>query len=335
LHRSSNTANINLNLRRTPAVRYRSIFLLVLLVASLAFATTASRSARADSPAPAGGVVEEVRYGESNGLIVEHRVLIDSSVAADPPAVADALTGISDNSSTVTAQYALNSWRWPASAMPVPVSFNPSDAGSAPSAEPWITAAVGQWSAITTAFRFTYAGTTTAGLGACVGDGTPDGINTIGFTKGMERGVLAQTCTLSTNAGKLVEFDMQLNSDTNWGDGTPLGASQYDLPSTILHEMGHAAALGHPCPLGQTSQCTDAERASVMYPSIARGQMKRTLQPDDIAGLKAQYPSGSTLPTPPASPTPTALPTPVPTLQTGLPPYQRNFEVFTVAVAHD
>jgi len=295
-------------------LRLRTLSLASLLALSVAFAAIASGSARADDTQAPADVVEEVRYGVANGLVVEHHVLIDRSVVADPAGAADALTGISASESTVTAQYVLNSWRWPASAIPVPVSYNPAGAGTLPSAEPWIKDAADQWSGITTAFRFTYAGTTTADLGACGGgDGTPDGKNTIGFTKGMERGVLGQTCTLSTNAGRLVEFDMQLNADATWGTSSPISGSQYDLPSTVLHEMGHAAALGH-----------SADSVAVMYRAIGRGQMKRTLQPDDIAGLKAQYPGGAPLPTPAPPPTPVSLP-----------PYNRNFEVFTVGVAHD
>ena len=305
-------------------VRIRTLTLASLLALSVAFAAMASRSARADEVGATGDVVEEVRYSEANGFVVERRVLIDRSVVADPAAVADEVTGISAGESSVTAQYALNPWRWPASAIPVPVSYNPSSAGSQPSAEPWIKAAIGQWSSITTAFRFTYAGTTTAGLGACDGDGTPDGINTIGFAHDMTRGVLGLTCTLYTKSWTLMEFDMQLNANTNWGTATPIGGSQYDLPSTILHEMGHAAGLGHPCDLGRTGQCTAAERAAVMFPAISRGQMKRTLQPDDIAGLRAQYPGGTAPPTPAPTPTPVSLP-----------PFTRSFEVFTVAVAHD
>ena len=303
-----------------------------MLAGSLGFAAIAGRSANAEDNGP-GGIVEEVRYSEANGRILEHRVLIDSSVVADTSALADAVTGVSAGSSTVTAQYALNSWRWPATAMPVRVFYNPSGATGVPSAEPWIQAAIGQWSAVTTGFRFNYAGVTSADVGACGGgEGNPDGINTIAYVHGMERGVLGQTCTLSTNSGKLVEFDMQLNAEAAWGADTPIAASQYDLPSTVLHEMGHAAALGHPCPLGRTGECTAAEQVSVMYPSIGRGQMKRNLQPDDIAGLKAQYPSGSTPPTPVPTQAPTPVPSPTPTRS---PNYNRNFEYFTAAVAHD
>lgn len=291
----------------------------------------ALRPAHADGPS-GGGIVEETRYAEAGGLLVEQRVLIDTSVVSDPRSLADAVTGIGAASSGVTAQYALNPWRWRSADIPVPVVYDASTAGSLPSLEPWIRSAVDQWSGISTAFRFTYAGTSRTPVGACIGEGSSDGVNTIAYGKGMDRGVLGQTCTLATNRGQVVEFDMQLSADVAWGTGSPIGLNEYDLPTTILHEMGHAAALGHPCPVGNPSACTAAEAASVMFPTVRRGEMKRTLQPDDIAGLMAQYPgaSPSSTPSPARSPSPT--PAPAATPPAGAP---RGFQVITAALAHD
>lgn len=277
----------------------------------------ASSAAFADGSAPStGDVIEEVRTQVlDNGLVVEHHVLIDRTLTDNPAAVADELTGIpKDTEPSFSAQYKLNTWKWSPDQIPVPVSYNPSnETGSLPAALPWIQSAISQWSGVTSLFSFTYAGSTSAGLGACSTNGDTDGINTISFTSGMSKPVLGQTCTLSTRGGRIVEFDMQLNNTTNWGAGNPTTKPQYDLPSTILHEMGHAAGLGH-----------SSDAGSIMYASLAQGVMKRTLTQDDIDGLNAQYPGGTQPPTPTPTPTPLVIP-----------PYDRNFERIVVAVSRD
>ncbi len=292
-------------------MRARSPWLVPALIVALTFLALARPVARADTSPPGFDVVEEVRYASlPGGLVAERHVLVDRSVISDVSAAATALTGLEPSDATVTAQYVLNPWQWASTAIPVPVWYNPGTSGKAPSAEPAIQAAIGQWSSVTSAFRFTYAGTTNAGISACIGEGTADGVNTIGFVQGIPAGILGQTCTLSGPDGHMIEFDMQINPDIDWGVANPIGATQYDLASTVLHELGHAAGLGH-----------TADSGAVMYRSIGKGQMKRTLQPDDIAGLSAQYPGG-------------IAPAPPPTV-TPMPIFHHGFELFTAAVAHD
>lgn len=68
-----------------------------------------------------------------------------------------------------------------------------------------------------------------------------------------------------------------LDSQENWS--TNPNSQQIDLESVFIHEVGHLLGLGH-------SQVAQA----IMFPSISYGVQKRTLQPDDIAGIQALYP---------------------------------------------
>jgi len=284
-------------------------------------ARRASAAARTDG-VTAPSVVEEVRYTWSGTHVVEHRILIDTSVVADPSAAADQVAGpVSELSSDgPTAQYVLNPWSWPEPAMPISVSYNPSLQSPRPSLAAPIQNAVDQWSSATPAtFRFVYGGTTSAQTGACDGDGVPDGVNTIAYVTTLQPGILGQTCTLTASdsaGGKAVlfEFDMQLNWTIDWG-GQTVQPGQYDVFSTILHEMGHAAGLAHSCPLNSSS-CTASDIAAVMYASLKQGVEKRALTQDDMDGLRALYPGG---------------PPPMPPL----PPFNRLFGIRVASVSHD
>ena len=43
----------------------------------------------------------------------------------------------------------------------------------------------------------------------------------------------------------IVEIDITFNNDVNWGYAEDVNGNQYDFDSTALHELGHAAGLGH------------------------------------------------------------------------------------------
>lgn len=262
-----------------PRPPFRSFLPLLLLTCGLALFGTAAqvRGSNADTPAT---IVEEVRTAQIDGRIVERRVLIDTSLSNDPAALADDATGIPRPEAGVSAQFALNPWKWPLAAMPVTVALNRSLEAPRPSLEPALLSAIQQWSAVSPdTFAFTYLGTTTATGGAC--DNIADGVNVVGYVTTLRQGVLGMTCSFrNLDAPDVtVEFDMELNWTVDWGAGPTIGASQYDVASTVLHEMGHAAGLGH----------TNNETA-VMWSKLGKDQIKRTLQPDDIAGLRAQYP---------------------------------------------
>lgn len=77
----------------------------------------------------------------------------------------------------------------------------------------------------------------------------------------------------------IVECDTAFNSYHTFTTGD--SGVVNDMWSVALHEFGHWLYLGH----------TDVA-GSVMLPSITQGTTKRTLGPDDIAGIKALYGSG-------------------------------------------
>lgn len=87
--------------------------------------------------------------------------------------------------------------------------------------------------------------------------------------------------TVKTNdmeTGAIFDADIELNAGHPFAiDGSP---DAIDLVGTLVHEFGHALGLEHsPVP------------GSVMNPRIHNGdQARRTLHPDDIAGIRALYP---------------------------------------------
>jgi hypothetical protein len=189
------------------------------------------------------------------------------------------------------AAFKLNPNRWSPSAMPVRVWLNPAGGPSALPIEDLVRGAIGQWSSIEgSAFRFEYAGTTTADAGACnFTNRQLDGRNTVTFTTSLPSTTLGVTCSVWSGSGNLREFDIQLNASVNWGPSGSLGPGQFDLASTILHELGHGAGLGHPCE--SANRCTDDERQAVMYPSLKPREERNVLQADDRAAMVEAYPA--------------------------------------------
>ena len=123
----------------------------------------------------------------------------------------------------------------------------------------------------------------------CKGPQVRDGYNDVGWLS--IGGSTTLAVTWSTTSGT-PEADMGINLNFPWRtDGT-----NYDLESVVLHENGHVAGLGH-----------SADKTAVMY-AYYHGVV-HTLQTDDINGIVALYPSGST-PTPTPTPSPTTTPAP-------------------------
>lgn len=90
---------------------------------------------------------------------------------------------------------------------------------------------------------------------------------------------IAETTTtydISNTNYYVVDADICINS--YYVFSTASSHSLTDFPTTILHEFGHVMGLGH-------SQYASA----VMYATISKGDIKRTLTSDDINGVRYKY----------------------------------------------
>lgn len=222
----------------------------------------------------------------------------------------DGTVAVDEDTSEVTAQYVVNAHRWGSAAMPVTVRFNSSGQPAEYGMASILQQAISSWNAVTpTTFSFAWSGTGSGIVGACGQSISLDGQNTVKFEP-LPGLTLGQTCTVwnpiqGANA-TLMEFDMQLDADAGtWSATDQPQAGRYDIRSTVLHELGHAAGLGH-----------SAQSSAVMYPSLASGVAKRTLTADDVSGLQAAYPGGSPAT---ATPSPTSPSSPIPTSTAGAP----------------
>ena len=124
--------------------------------------------------------------------------------------------------------------------------------------------------------------------------------------------------TANRNTGQIYDADIEVNLvDFQWADvvADPQLGTSMDLQNAITHEMGHFLGLDHTCynPLspGTTGRPIDSTGTPVpdcdvatrdvqdttMYPSAMPGDtQKRTLAPDDRAGVCGIYPVGDAPP---------------------------------------
>jgi hypothetical protein len=73
--------------------------------------------------------------------------------------------------------------------------------------------------------------------------------------------------------------EITLVTGWNWYYGaspTQIGANQYDFQTVATHELGHSLGLGH-----------SADSASVMYPYLSPGDVRRTLTAGDLSEIDA------------------------------------------------
>ena len=213
----------------------------------------------------------------------------------------------------VSAAFVVNGHIWGQDKIPVGVRYNPAGAPAEHNVPALIQQAMNTWNNSGASFSFESAGSNEAGTGACSNPFQADGANTIAFQE-LSGLTLAITCTLFPPGqgpnSNLVEFDMRIDTDSPWSSTLPVPAGRFDMATTILHELGHAAGIGH-----------SSVQPSVMYFQLNSGQSKRELHQDDLDAVRAAYPPTATN-TPTNTPTPTATPvtptvqTPVPTLPT-------------------
>lgn len=110
-----------------------------------------------------------------------------------------------------------------------------------------------------------------------------DDVNLIGLSEPgqLPNYLLGKTITTFSGCGtpnglqwNLIEVDIVLNRDINWyiGDGIP-ASEQFDMETSILHELGHAHLLQH-----------NNNPSSPMYFELLSGSSRRDLHVADIEG---------------------------------------------------
>jgi len=97
---------------------------------------------------------------------------------------------------------------------------------------------------------------------------TSDTFNDVGWLSLKNKNTLGVTWFNT----RTVEADMALNTKFTWNTN----GNDFDVETVFLHENGHVIGLGH-------SDISDA----VMFPSYL--EVRRTLDPDDVCGIKKIY----------------------------------------------
>lgn len=201
--------------------------------------------------------------------------LIASSIAA---AVAAVVLYSGDSSA-----YALLGSRWPQPQTPYFVNAANLDLGSG-AADAAVRDGANTWRDQSGAFSFLYAGTSAQNTTA------NDGINVVMFRNASSGSAIATTYWWSSGS-RIIDADIVFwDGAFKFFGGSSGCAGGFYIEDIAAHEFGHALGLGH-----------STSSTATMFPSAStcdRGL--RALDPDDISGVRALYPSA--LP-----PTPTGL----------------------------
>lgn len=173
--------------------------------------------------------------------------------------------------------YTLCGYKW--AIRQVPYYINPANADVSDAAA--IAALQGgadAWSLQTNAdFSFYYMGYTS---GSTV---VRNGKNEV-FFRNDDPGPIAEAIRYYDSSGRIVEFDIVFHDGGHRFFAGDTGCSSgYYIQDTAAHEFGHGLGLRH----------SDVNTATMWPTATLCGTWKRSLDPDDIAGVEAMYPPSS------------------------------------------
>ncbi|HJX05908.1 MAG TPA: matrixin family metalloprotease [Candidatus Nanoarchaeia archaeon] len=175
--------------------------------------------------------------------------------------------------------YKLMGVKWPSSSLPVSYKIDPSGSDLLTSdVTKAISISADTWDAATNGETFDDVYET-----GNVEFGVADEVNAIAFVPYSNSGVIAVTYVWYTRGTKqIVEFDMLFNTGSNWEWGDAVSnPALMDLQNIATHELGHTVGLSD-----LYNRCLE----ETMYGYSSEGETsKRSLNPGDIAGLKAIF----------------------------------------------
>jgi len=188
---------------------------------------------------------------------------------------------------SITSAYRLETtengaiFHWPANRFPIKYKVTDNPPIRADAFIPAVQRSYNTWQAVENAtITFQYTGTT--GVKSPAFDGEN---NIIMQNRVSGSDIIGQTYIFyNVDSGEILDADIVLNSSFHWGiDGAP---DKMDVQNAVTHEIGHFCCLD--------DLYSDADREKTMYGYIDYGETKkRTLDPDDMAGLAAVYGQGS------------------------------------------
>jgi hypothetical protein len=171
------------------------------------------------------------------------------------------------------AAYTLNGPTW--SQPQTPYRINPANLDlPALSVETAVRSGADAWQQQSAAFRFVY-----SGLSAQTTN-TNDGINLVMFRNASSGSAIATTYWWSSGS-RIIDADIVFWDEAfQFFSGSSGCSGGFYIEDIAVHEFGHVLGLGH-------STSTNA----TMYPSVSSCSTRnRTLDADDIAGVRALYP---------------------------------------------
>jgi len=124
----------------------------------------------------------------------------------------------------------------------------------------------------------------------------------------------ALTSLSARSTGEIVDADIEINAfHFQWADSAahPELTTRHDLQSVLTHELGHLLGLAHSCfipagggtrpndhagqPVPDCATASATVQATTMFPSANPADIqRRTLEPDDRAGVCGIYPAAAT-----------------------------------------